>query len=303
MREIVKYVFNRVGIKSADLLHPIFLKSIKRAAVEQKLKDYVSKLSFIVPDISNQYTIAKIEGLYAEVKSRTQQAFQMRLFERAIRLQSKKRMNIVDIGDSAGTHLIYIKDLCKDISFRTISVNLNKESVERIRAKGMEAIHCSAEDLDLGDEDIDMFVTFQMVEHLMNPCLFFRRLAVRGKSEYLVVTVPYRKRSSVGLWTYRPLIQALKENQQDLSAYSDILSKTKNAEDEHVFELSPIDWKLLMLFSGWRPIYDEVYLQYPRRHILYFTKPLWRKIDFEGFWGVILKRDLSFSNIYKDWPN
>lgn len=189
----------------------------------------------------------------------------MRSFEKAVRLIGKNRMNIVDIGDSAGTHLEYIKKLCNDISFRTISVNLNKKSVERIRSKGMEAILCAAEDIDLGDEDVDLFVTFQMVEHLMNPCLFFRRLAVRGKSDYLLVTVPYRKKSSVGLWTYHPLITALKKNKQDLREYSEILSKTGIAEDEHIFELSPIDWKLLMLFSGWRPVYDEVYLQYPMK--------------------------------------
>jgi SAM-dependent methyltransferase len=303
MREIVKNVLNKIGIQSADLYQPILLKSIKKAAVEQKLTDYVSKLCSIVPDISNQYTTTKMEGPYLEAKVRTLHAFQMRLFKRAARMQSKNKMTVVDIGDSAGTHLLYIKKLCKDIFFRTISVNLNKKSVERIKDKGMEAIHCAAEELDLGDEDIDLFVTFQMVEHLMNPCLFFRRLAIRGKSEYLLVTVPYRKRSSVGLWLYRPLIQALKRNQQDLSAYSEILSRARLAEDEHIFELSPLDWKLLMLFSGWRPIHDEVYLQYPRRHILYFTKPLWKRIDFEGFWGVILKRDLSFSNIYKDWSD
>ncbi len=99
-------------------------------------------------------------------------------------------------------------------------------------------------------------------------------------------------------------IQKIREkirlNDYEISFHAE---KERYAEDEHIFVLSPIDWKLLMLFSGWRPIYDEVYLQYPRRHILYFTKPLWKRIDFEGFWGVILKRDLSFSNIYKDWSD
>ncbi len=299
----MKYVLNKIGIKSADLFHPIFLKSIKKAAVEQKLKDYISKLCSIVPDISNQYTTTKIEGLYAEAKSRTQQAFQMRLFERAARMQNKSKMTIVDVGDSAGTHLTYIRDLCKDISFRTVSVNLDKNAVKKITDKGMEAVHCAAEDLDLGDEKIDLFVSFQMVEHLMNPCQFFRRLAVKGKSEYCLITVPYRRVSSVGFWTYQRLIPLLKKNSEQLDFLLSKLPKERYAEDEHIFELSPIDWKLLMLFSGWRPIYDEVYLQYPRRHILYFTKPLWKRIDFEGFWGVILKRDLSFSNIYKDWSD
>lgn len=302
MRKIVKNVLNKIGIKSADLFHPIFLKSIQKASIEQGLQVYVDKLRRIVPDITQQYTTTRIESLYYETKVRTQQAFQMRLFEKAVKMQNKSKMTIVDIGDSAGTHVSYIKDLCKDVSFRTISVNLDENAVEKITAKGMEAVHCAAEDLDLGDERIDLFVSFQMVEHLMNPCQFFRRLAVKGQSEYCLITVPYRRVSSVGFWTYRFLIPFLKKNSEKLNYSFSKLLVEKYAEDEHIFELSPIDWKLLILFSGWRPIYDEVYLQYPRRHILYFTKPVWKRFDFEGFWGVILKRELSFSNIYEDWP-
>ena len=121
MREIVKNVLNKIGIQSADLYQPILLKSIKKAAVEQKLTDYVSKLCSIVPDISNQYTTTKMEGPYLEAKVRTLHAFQMRLFKRAARMQSKNKMTVVDIGDSAGTHLLYIKKLCKDIFFAQLA--------------------------------------------------------------------------------------------------------------------------------------------------------------------------------------
>lgn len=297
MKKIIKRFIDILGINPFNILE----KSIKKAAYEQGLHDKVEELRRIIPDISQQYSRWTIEDSYHETKTRTQQAFQMRLFERAVRMQNKKNMILVDIGDSAGTHLMYIKSLCKDISFRTISVNLDEKAVQKIAAKGMEAICCAAEELDLAEKQIDLFVTFQMVEHLMDPCLFFRKLAVKGKSDYLLVTVPYRNISSVGLWTYRPLISALKKNSEDLTVLRNKLPAEKYAEDEHIFELSPVDWKLLMLFSGWMPIYDEIYLQYPKRHYLYLTKPIWKNFDFEGFWGVILQRDRSFSDIYKDW--
>tara|TARA_B100000315_G_scaffold33989_1_gene28729 strand:+ start:1885 stop:2787 length:903 start_codon:yes stop_codon:yes gene_type:complete len=298
---MLKNIISAFGIKPSRLLEKILLLSLQKAVNEQELQNIVEKLRKIVPDIANQYTTMKVEGFYAETKTRGQQAFQMRLFEKTVRMQNKDHMNIVDIGDSAGTHLTYIKNLCPDKKFRTMSVNINKQAVEKIQKKGMEAIHCVAEDLDLGNEPIDLYVTFQMVEHLMNPCLFFHRLAVKGKSDYLLITVPYRKVSSVGLWTYRPLISALRENHHELNEFIQKLPKERVAEDEHIFELSPLDWKLLMLFSGWKPVYDEIYFQYPKKHFFRLTKPLWRNFDFEGFWGVILKRDLSFSNIYKDW--
>lgn len=297
MKSHVKKFLNIVGIDTQRIL----LKSIQQASIEQGLQAYVEKLCRIVPDTTLQYTNTSLNSLYSKTKSRTQQAFQMRLFERAVRVQNKNKITVVDIGDSAGTHLTYIKELCKDISFNTVSVNLDKTAVEKIKTRGMTAVHCAAEDLELGEEEIDLFVSFQMVEHLMDPCQFFRRLAISGKSDYCLITVPYRRKSSVGLWTYRILIPFLKKNSEELDSLFSKLPVAKYAENEHIFELSPIDWKLLMLFSGWRPIYDEIYFQYPRRRILYFTKPVWRRVDFEGFWGIILKRDLSFSNIYKDW--
>lgn len=301
MNKAILRILNYLAFKPSRLLEKIFLLSIRQAACEQNLQDLVERLRIMVPDISNQYTKTKIEGDYLETKARTQQAFQMRMFEKTVRMQNKRRMNIVDIGDSAGTHLIYIKNLCCDKEIKAISANLDKHAIEKIKAKNMDAVHSAAEDIDFGDEPIDLFVTFQMVEHLMNPCLFFHRLAARGKSDYLLVTVPYREISTVGLGTYRPLMLALKNNQPDLSKFIEKLPTERFAETEHIFELSPIDWKLLMLFSGWRPIYDEIYFQYPKRNFLRLAKPLWRKYDFEGFWGVILKRDISFSNIYKDW--
>lgn len=75
------------------------------------------------------------------------------------------------------------------------------------------------------------------------------------------------------------------------------------AEEEHIFELSPEDWTLLMLHSGWKIIYSKIYYQYPRKWpiISELLKLYWRKNDFEGFWGAILEKDLRFSDQYQDW--
>ena len=104
----------------------------------------------------------------------------------------------------------------------------------------------------------------------------------------MVITVPYLKASRVGLYHIRHPGQT-----------------PIFAEDEHIFELSPGDWTLLLRHSGWRVAHSDIYYQYPRR--IPFLSPLlayfWRQVDFEGFWGAILEKDTALSDLYQDWEN
>ena len=58
-------------------------------------------------------------------------------------------------------------------------------------------------------------------------------------------------------------------------------------EDEHIFELSPQDWTLLFLHSGWKMTFSATYYQYPRKLPLVspFLAYYWRYTDFEGVLG------------------
>lgn len=300
---LIEAFLMKAGFNVENIKREILRKSIEIASKEQGLGNLIVELRNIIPDISDQYSGALINDGYSEINVRAMHAFQMRLLTKAVQLLDKKEMTIVDIGDSSGNHLKYITRLFKEQHIYTLSVNMDSNAVEKIKKKGMRAIHCSAEELDLGDQKIDLFTSFEMLEHLLNPCIFLRRLALRGKSDYLLITVPYRQDSGVGLWPYRHLSSALNRNYSDIYLNLGDLPKTRTAEDEHIFEFSPIDWKMLMMFSGWVPIYEDMYYQYPKRHILRVLKNTWKRIDYEGFWGVILKKDLRISNIYKDWPN
>lgn len=169
-----------------------------------------------------------------------------------------------------------------------LSVNLDARAVEKIRSRGGHALLSRAEELDLGNGKVDLFTTFEMVEHLHNPARFFHRIAKYGNGARMVITVPYRLASRVGLSQVRRG-EAVEHH----------------AEDVHIFELSPEDWSHLLLHAGWRVEYQRIYFQYPRgiplvRQVL---SRLWRRDDFEGFWGAILTRDLSFADCYKDWEN
>ena len=262
----------------------VMRKSIEKASKEQGLKDLADKIRKIVPDITDQYSTFKVDNPYTEIKVRNLHAFQISLVNEII--GEFKKPTIVDIGDSAGTHLQYIMDLLsKNKKIQCLSVNLDAQAVEKIKQKGLEAVNARAEDLHKYNIDADIFLCFEMLEHLMNPCHFLHELSTKTNVKYLVITVPYLKNSRVGLHHIR-----LGGGLRDVYA-----------ENTHIFELSPKDWKLLVRHSGWNVAQERIYLQYPKRRFLWITKALWRRFDFEGFYGMILMKDDTWSSKYMAW--
>lgn len=288
LKNKAKDTLKKIGITPERICQRLAFYSLKCALAQQELNNLVIKLRKIVPDISNQESTTKENfNAYWEFKRRGLQSFQCSLMLRALKDCLKRDLTVVDIGDSAGTHMLYLKELTKgNFNVDTISVNLDHRAIEKIKARKLKAIQCRAEDLDLGERNVDLFTSFQMVEHLSNPAIFFRRLAKKSTCNRFVVTVPYLKRSRVGLYQVR--------NKSDKNLF---------AEDLHMFELNPQDWALLMMHSGWKVVYSKIYYQYPRRLplISLLLALFWKKTDFEGFWGIILEKDTSISDLYQDW--
>ncbi|MFH1395325.1 MAG: methyltransferase domain-containing protein [Candidatus Omnitrophota bacterium] len=263
--------------------------SLKQAVRETKRGDLLEKLRMIVPDeeITGQEFSEKTDTSVSRLKRRVLHSFQCSLMLKALESLPKGRLTVVDIGDSAGTHMRYLSKLTEDkFDIDTISVNLDERAIERIKARGMEAVHCRAEELNLGNTPIDLFTSFQMVEHLHNPSIFFRRLAKKSKGERVLLTVPYVKKSRVGLHHLR-----------------NGFCHPIRAEEEHIFELNPNDWTLLFLHSGWSVKHSEIYYQYPKKWpvLSWIWAKFWKLTDYEGFWGAILEKDTTYSDCYQDW--
>lgn len=264
-------------------LTSLYLKSLDSAIHEQGLDILRERLRSIVPDITNQYTLFKIDNPYLEANVRNMHAFQVSLVDKVMPFFSAP--TIVDIGDSAGTHLQYLMSIYnKTHKINSLSVNLDKDAVARIKNKGLNAINARAEELEKYNILADIFFCFEVLEHLSDPANFLHSLSVNTKAQYIVLTVPYLRKSRVSLLHIR--------NNQPAPVH---------AENTHIFELSPEDWKLLMRHSGWDIFAEKIYLQYPLWNPYWLTKYFWRKYDFEGFYGVILKRDTTWSSKYLDW--
>lgn len=290
-RRIVAQLLKPMGVDLKKIYETASVWSLKAAIVQRGWGKFLDTLREIQPDLSEQYSIGKdLYNKYVELKLRGLHAFQCSLMLKALERFSEGPLTVVDIGDSAGTHMKYLQYLTRDkYDIDTVSINLDPRAVAKITARGQKAVLCRAEDLDLGaDRSIDLFTSFEMIEHLHNPTIFFRRLAMRSSSERMVITVPYLRSSRVGLHNIR-----------------NRTGKNVFAEDEHIFELNPGDWSLLMLHSGWKVVYEDIYFQYPVR-IFPFSRLLskcWRAFDFEGFWGAILERDTTFMDRYLDWED
>ena len=168
--------------------------------------------------------------------------------------------------------------------------NLDPIAVEKIRKQGLSAIECRAENVhqhpDFEGKEVDLYLSFETLEHLFNPISFLHALA---DSDYnndpvFVITVPFLPKSRVALHQVRR------------GETSDMY-----AENTHVFELCPDDWRLIFQFAGWEIVEDKVYRMYPHTNPYYFMKFLWKRFSFDGYYGCILKRNTTISSRYKSW--
>src|SRR3989338_5797860 len=261
--------------------------SLKRALAEQELFHLKNILSEAVPDISHQYSNFDVDSSYLQLKVRAQHAFQISLVQDAIRYcsyKSKQSVKVFDIGDSSGTHSIYIKKVNPHLNIECGSLSNDQEAVKKINAKGLKAIYGCVEKDNFKDLGVDLFLAFEVLEHSHNPILALRNLSEQTACKAFVFTVPYLSKSRVGLYHIR----------------NNTLNEV-NSEGTHIFELSPTDWKLLFQHSGWRVVKEQIYYQYPLKSYLKWTKKYWRNIDFEGFYGGVLVRDDQWKKLYKSW--
>ena len=51
--------------------------------------------------------------------------------------------------------------------------------------------------------------------------------------------------------------------------------------------------------AGWTVVNEVIYRQHPFWSVWVLMKPIWKKLDYEGFYGVILKRDRTWAQLYQ----
>jgi len=288
---MAKRLLRPIGVEPRAVYQSLSSRSLSAALREQSMEELVDILRRVIPDVRDQYTIGLDETEYRrywELKMRGLHAFQVRCALDALNALDGDGLTLTDIGDSSGHHAEYLRALAPEGRVgRIVSVNLDPVAVEKIRARGGDAILCRAEELDLEGIRPDLIMSFQTLEHLTDPVRFLHGLAAKAAADHLLITVPFRRRSRFG--------------GAHLRMPEDRMPARMTAEEVHVFELSPGDWALLARFAGWKTVFRRIYRQYPRHSPLRLTGPMWRTFDFEGFVALFLRRDLTLAGRYSDW--
>lgn len=258
----------------------LFLRSLTAAGREQGLDATAARLEAL-GGVEDQYTTHRLDSAYLRRKVLLQNAFQLDFASPDLPAADGL---VVDIGDSSGRHIQALKALNPGCRARFMSVNLDPVAVEKVRAKGLDAVAARAEDLAARGLEAEVFLLFETLEHMPDPFGFLHDLSTKSNCRRLVLTVPWVRRSRLGLHHIR---QGLR--------------RPVGPEQVHLLELCPEDLRLLFAFSGWKVERERVYRQYPRFSPLAATRPAWRRLDFEGFYGASLSRDASWSSLYTGW--
>ena len=291
MLELLKNIVRRTGFDTRQIYHSVSARSLDAAAREQGLTRIREILRSTVPDLRDQYTgtIDPEEySRYWEIKMRSIHAFQVDCALQAMDMIGGRGLTVVDVGDSSGNHGIYLQSMAPAGQLeKFVSVNLDPVAVEKVRAKGGEAILCRAE--ALADKGLapDLVLLLETLEHISDPLRFLRSMAHEGNIPNILLTVPFRRQSRFGgELIRRPLTE---------------LPAEITPEVVHIFELCPDDWQLLARLAGYRTVFRKIYRQYPQRSFYRLMKPVWRQYDFEGFLALFLERDDTLSDRYTGW--
>lgn len=289
--DLAKKAMRHFGFDTRAVYQRLSAASVRAAIKAQNLGPICARLREAAPDLRDQYTGTFDETEYRrywEIKMRGLHAWQVSLALSAMARVGRDHLVLADVGDSSGNHGLYIKALAPLGQVeRIVSVNLDPIAIDKVRAKGGEAVLSRAEELDLAGIRPDLLLSFETIEHLTDPVRFLHGLAERSSADWMCVTVPYRRASRFG--------------GAHLRLSEGVLPAQLTAEEVHVYEFSPEDWMLLARFAGWRPVETSIYHQYPPRGFWRVTARLWRTLDFEGFFGMILARDLSLARRYSAW--
>jgi len=138
---------------------------------------------------------------------------------------------ILNAGDTDG---ILLEALGKN---RT-SLNINRECVEFIKKKGVEAVLGDAENLEFENSSFDFVFCFQTLEHCPNPIKVLNELGKVAKKK-LFLSIPYTEQTNIYNINYWI----------DLKKSSWGEKEVKNV-DCHIFEFSPEDFKNVLSYTN-----------------------------------------------------
>lgn len=129
----------------------------------------------------------------------------------------------VDLGDSSG---IFLKAFGK----HGVSLNISKEALKNIKAKGIEGIKAGIDRLPFKDNSVDHVLLFETLEHLPNPIAALQEI-YRICRKSLFVSIPHVSKTNIREFNYAP---------------------TKPIYEHHIFEFDGDDFRKIVSHTGFK---------------------------------------------------
>lgn len=152
-------------------------------------------------------------------------------FEREYPEIFDSKAKILNVGDTDGI-------LLESLGKRGMSLNINKECVEFIKSKGMEAILGNAEILDFPDSSFDFVFCFQTLEHCPNPVKVLNELGRVAKGK-VFLSIPYTEITNIYNIDYWINLKKTSWGEKEV----------RNI-DCHIFEFSTADFKNILSYTN-----------------------------------------------------
>lgn len=265
--------------------HVSFNSTLRVVSNDRELKKIWDDSLETFPDFSQHFSIPTVE-VEEEARIRMLIAAETSfVYESIERIKNDVTLPVTfaDIGDSDGSVRYLLSKMYADSELDSIGLNLQAQAVAKMKKLGLKAICENAMDLSDKEMSFDIVSVFETLEHLSDPIGFLKSMSKIVNKE-LIISVPYLRKSRVGL-------QYLNKNWPE--------EVKSTIENQHIFELSPTDWKKLMIHSGWKIQKEKIIKAYPRLsyHRL-ILEPYWRYMSFDGFWFVSLTKDNTISRNY-----
>jgi ubiquinone/menaquinone biosynthesis C-methylase UbiE len=154
-----------------------------------------------------------------------------------------ERSKIVYVGDSSGV-------LLKAMNKNGLAVNINKDSVEQIKSKGVKAQVGSIYQLPFPDKSFDYSMSFQCLEHLEAPFLALKELE-RITKKRVFISIPYIRETRI---YPKKFWENLVKLPQEKGGW-DVKEIDKDC-DYHIIEFSSKDFISLMSYTNLRCEYN-----------------------------------------------
>lgn len=178
--------------------------------------------------------------------------------------------NVVDIGANSDLVLKHIDAKHK------IGVNVQDDIIDRLNQQGIEARRSVGKDIPLEDNEVDLTICFETLEHVPDPISFLRELeritCVNGK---VLLSIPWVASTNI------------------LSRHHGGRFKDREEADNHVFELSPLDFQKILSYTSFKVFKYQKLNNYLYRYDAisnYFLKKHFSHEYFPAIQGYVLEK-------------